>query len=469
MTSFSGIHGIWILDKNSRLPIVERIYSEESLEKSLLNTFFNAIISFDSPKLKKDRVDTIFMGTQMIVYDTTDNFVFISVVKREFDILDIKRILSHLRVTFIRKYPIRDCDWQFDGNSSDFIDFGPTVDEIIHHFGDSTIVLKIVLIGLDYAGKTTLTHAYADSGYHDYLPTKGLDILKINYKNMHIRLWDLGGQRQFRNLWPKFASEASGLIFVIDSTTDRWSETKEAFEIAKILNLPFICYANKQDLVDRAKSLEFIANRLVINQNLIIPGSALLNDGIYEVLDGLIQIIEDEESSKVIITDEQTTYENKANQIHELGLRFIQNFTLQGWESLTPILTELREIVNYDNLVLLKHEITSGNLKFITCDGGDTEYFRGVQYNDHIPSKVWDNKEPLFLEELNLEGNPLNLNGAAQFSMIIPIADEQNKWGLIFVHRTSNDGVSKRNVELISVFNQYLTTSFKINIRIQEF
>ena len=108
---------------------------------------------------------------------------------------------------------------------------------------------------------------------------------------MLLRIWDLGGQRQFRTLWQKFSVEASGIIFVLDSTSDRWAETKEAFEIAKSLNLPLAIFANKQDEVGTAREIEYIAEQIDSPSNLIIPGSALLNQGVPEILDRLIEVI----------------------------------------------------------------------------------------------------------------------------------------------------------------------------------
>ena len=139
------------------------------------------------------------------------------------------------------------------------------------------------------------------SKYDNYLPTKGLDILKIEYNKILLRIWDLGGQRQFWKLWPKFAAEASGIIFVVDSTTNRWSETKKAFEVSKQLNIPYVIFANKQDIIDGAESIEVIAERLDVPINTIVAGSALLDEGVFTVLDQLTEIMQSvdlEEESK---------------------------------------------------------------------------------------------------------------------------------------------------------------------------
>lgn len=293
MSKPSSIYGIWILDEISRITIVKRTYREGALDDQLVQTLYSTILSFSSDRLDENRGGTIMMEDRLIIYEKTKNLYFILVAKQEYDIMDAKRILSHLKVTFLRKYPIKDYSWQLDERKSHYRDFGKTVDEIVKHFGRIKVIVKIVLMGLDYAGKTTLAHAFANSKYQDYLPTKGLDIVKLEYKNMLLRIWDLGGQRQFRTLWHKFSYEASGIIFVLDSTSDRWIETKEAFETAKSLSLPFVIFANKQDDVETARDIEYIAEQLDCPSNLIVPGSALLNQGVPEIIDQLTEIIRD--------------------------------------------------------------------------------------------------------------------------------------------------------------------------------
>ncbi|MFW9906375.1 MAG: ADP-ribosylation factor-like protein [Candidatus Thorarchaeota archaeon] len=291
MSQASKIYGIWILDEISRITIVKRTYREGDLDDRLVQTLYSTILSFSNNTID-EKVGTIMMEDRLIVYEKVKNLYFIVVAEKEYENLDAKRVLSHLRVTFLRRYPIRDYNWQSDEIKSHYQDFSKTIDEIVKHFGITRQIVKIVLTGLDYAGKTTLAHSLVNSKYQNYLPTKGLDIIKLEYKNLFLRIWDLGGQRQFRTLWRKFSAEASGVIFVLDSTSDRWTETKEAFETAKSLGLPYMILANKQDEVDTAKDITYIAEQLGCPFNLIIPGSALLNQGVFELLDQLLENIQ---------------------------------------------------------------------------------------------------------------------------------------------------------------------------------
>lgn len=297
MNTLRGIYGIRILDSISGLIVFQKLYTTEESESIYPESFYSTIIFPLLNESQQDQINIINLTNRKVYIEKSENLVFIVIAKPDYESQAVKRILSHIRVTFLRKYPIRDCDWQFDGSHDYFQEFDTVVDDIIKHFGDTKVLLKIVLMGLDFAGKTTLTHAYSGSrDFKQYIPTTGLDILRIEYLNTHIRIWDLGGQTQFRTLWPKFATEASGIIFVIDSTSSRWVENKDAFEIAKLFHIPIIIFANKQDLTDRAVSLDTIAAKLGVAKTKIIKGSALLNEGVFETLNLLLQDIFEQRS-----------------------------------------------------------------------------------------------------------------------------------------------------------------------------
>lgn len=468
MAQVSGISGIWILDEISRITLVQRIYQEKVRNENLVQTLYSTILSFSYDGLEEKRGGTILMGNQRIVYEKSQNLFFVVVVEEKYNIMDAKRILSHLRVTFLRKYPIRDYSWQTDENNRHFKDFEKTIDEIVKHFGNTLVVAKIVLMGLDFAGKTTLAHSFADSKYRDYLPTKGLDILKIEYNNMLLRIWDLGGQRQFWKLWPKFAAEASGIIFVVDSTTDRWSETKEAFEVSKLLNIPYVIFANKQDVIDDAESIEVIAERLNVPINTIVAGSALLDEGVYVTLDRLIEMLQGvdlEEQSKE--KEEKTGELVNINQIHEFGLRFLQELETQGWSLSNTILFKLKRLLGYTNLLILRSDQNSGEFHIIACEGEDCNLLKDlfpVQSSQGVLHHVLSQKEPKIISEITNKSHGIfveELKKKLLSSLVFPIADTVTDWGVCLVFSNVKGYPEQKHVELLLIFAQYLAMGFK--------
>ncbi len=467
MKSSSQIYGIWILDEISRLTLVQRTYSTKGLDEQLESTLYSTILSFSYNEQEEKNGYTILMGDKRIIYEKTRNLFFIIVVREDYNIMDAKRILSHLKVTFLRKYPIREYNWQADDSSQHFKSFENTIDEIIQHFGTTLVVTKVVLMGLDYAGKTTLGHAFADSKYHDYFPTKGLDILKFEYKNNLIRIWDLGGQRQFWKLWPKFTAEASGFIFVVDSTTERWSETNEAFEVSRILNLPFVVFANKQDLVDGVKSIEFIAERLNTPLKKIIAGSALLNEGVFRALDRLIEEIQGTDLEEKKEEEKAKELEN-ITKIHEYGLHFLHDLEIQGWTGLNLILLKLRSLLGYTNMVILRSENSSADFQIIVCEGEDCELLKENNFSDRTGQGVLNHvlyqKEPLIISE-NVEDFKgiyiEELKDRLLSTVAIPIADKDNEWGICLAYSNEKGYPSQKHTELFLIFAQYLAMGFK--------
>lgn len=110
---------------------------------------------------------------------------------------------------------------------------------------------KILFLGLDNAGKTTLLFKIKDDEFKETVPTVGLNVEQISYKNMSLTLWDVGGQA--RKLWKHYYDKVDGVIMVIDSSdVDRMKIVKN--ELSKIVvepgleTVPILIFANKQDL-----------------------------------------------------------------------------------------------------------------------------------------------------------------------------------------------------------------------------
>ena len=76
------------------------------------------------------------------------------------------------------------------------------------------------------------------------------------------RLYDIGGQASFRDVWANYFPDIDGILFVIDSSaSERYGEAVK--ELRAILanpdnvDLPICILANKQDLPDAVSATEF--------------------------------------------------------------------------------------------------------------------------------------------------------------------------------------------------------------------
>ncbi|XP_043209878.1 ADP-ribosylation factor-like protein 5B isoform X2 [Amphibalanus amphitrite] len=120
---------------------------------------------------------------------------------------------------------------------------------------------KILIIGLDNAGKTTIMYQYLLGDTVHTSPTIGSNVEEIKYKNTQFVMWDLGGQESLRASWNTYYANTQFIILVVDSTDqDRLPVVKE--ELCKILahdelaKASLLVLANKQDVKSALSSAD---------------------------------------------------------------------------------------------------------------------------------------------------------------------------------------------------------------------
>eukprot|EP01103_Thecamoeba_quadrilineata_P019480 TRINITY_DN7909_c0_g1_i1.p1 TRINITY_DN7909_c0_g1~~TRINITY_DN7909_c0_g1_i1.p1 ORF type:complete len:180 (-),score=30.76 TRINITY_DN7909_c0_g1_i1:97-636(-) len=120
---------------------------------------------------------------------------------------------------------------------------------------------RIIMLGLDNAGKTTILYQLKMGEVVQTTPTIGFNVESVKRKNIEFSVWDVGGQDQIRSLWRHYFLNTKAVIFVIDSADGlRLREAKE--ELANILASPelagsiLLVLANKQDLPNALSSSE---------------------------------------------------------------------------------------------------------------------------------------------------------------------------------------------------------------------
>lgn len=156
---------------------------------------------------------------------------------------------------------------------------------------------KILLLGLDAAGKTTILYKMNLGDTVHTIPTVGFNVETIKYKNIELNCWDIGGQKKIRALWHHYYEGADAVIFCVDSNDpSRFAEVKE--ELYSLLgndrlrDAALLVYANKQDLPNAMSAAE-IVDKLELPQRLrtrkwhVQGAVAVSGDGLYEGLDWL--------------------------------------------------------------------------------------------------------------------------------------------------------------------------------------
>jgi len=113
--------------------------------------------------------------------------------------------------------------------------------------------MRILMVGLDAAGKTTILYKLKLGEIVTTIPTIGFNVETVEYKNICFTVWDVGGQDKIRPLWRHYFQNTQGLIFVVDSN-DRERITEAQEELQKMLqedelrDATLLVFANKQDL-----------------------------------------------------------------------------------------------------------------------------------------------------------------------------------------------------------------------------
>ncbi|KAJ7028336.1 ADP-ribosylation factor family-domain-containing protein [Mycena alexandri] len=156
--------------------------------------------------------------------------------------------------------------------------------------------IRILMVGLDAAGKTTILYKLKLGEVVTTIPTIGFNVETVEYKNISFTVWDVGGQGRIRLLWKHYFQNTQGIIFVVDcNDQERASEARE--ELQRMLNEDelrdalLLVFANKQDLPNAMNTAE-ITDKLGLHGLrqrawYIQAACATSGDGLYEGLEWL--------------------------------------------------------------------------------------------------------------------------------------------------------------------------------------
>uniref|UniRef100_A0A6B2LLR4 ADP-ribosylation factor n=1 Tax=Arcella intermedia TaxID=1963864 RepID=A0A6B2LLR4_9EUKA len=158
---------------------------------------------------------------------------------------------------------------------------------------------RIVMLGLDGAGKSTILYQFKLGEVVTCLPTIGFNVETICYNKFNLTVWDIGGQEKIRPLWQHYYAGSSAIIYVIDSAdTERIEESKG--ELCKLLkepelqSVPILVLANKQDLPHRltvAELTQRLSPELQTRVYLIQGTVGVSGEGLYEGLNWLTTVL----------------------------------------------------------------------------------------------------------------------------------------------------------------------------------
>uniref|UniRef100_A0A5F9DTB0 ADP ribosylation factor 4 n=1 Tax=Oryctolagus cuniculus TaxID=9986 RepID=A0A5F9DTB0_RABIT len=132
--------------------------------------------------------------------------------------------------------------------------------------------MRILMVGLDAAGKTTILYKLKLGEIVTTIPTIGFNVETVEYKNICFTVWDVGGQDKIRPLWRHY----------FQNTQLQEDEPQDAV---------LLLFANKQDLPNAMAISEMTAKlglQSLRNRTWYVQATcATQGTGLYEGLDWL--------------------------------------------------------------------------------------------------------------------------------------------------------------------------------------
>uniref|UniRef100_A0A0A0KGG8 ADP-ribosylation factor-like protein 2 n=1 Tax=Cucumis sativus TaxID=3659 RepID=A0A0A0KGG8_CUCSA len=169
--------------------------------------------------------------------------------------------------------------------------------------------MRILMVGLDNSGKTTIVLKINGEDTSVISPTLGFNIKTIIYHKYTLNIWDVGGQKTIRSCWRNYFEQRDGLVWVVDSSDlrrldDCKSELDNLLKEERLSGASLLILANKQD-IKGALSPEEIAKVLNLEAMdktrhwKIVGCSAYTGEGLLEGFDWLVQDV----ASRIYVLD----------------------------------------------------------------------------------------------------------------------------------------------------------------------
>eukprot|EP00768_Dysnectes_brevis_P006362 gnl/Dysnectes_brevis/497_a550_4029.p2 GENE.gnl/Dysnectes_brevis/497_a550_4029~~gnl/Dysnectes_brevis/497_a550_4029.p2 ORF type:complete len:192 (-),score=59.31 gnl/Dysnectes_brevis/497_a550_4029:20-595(-) len=142
---------------------------------------------------------------------------------------------------------------------------------------------KIVFLGLDNAGKSTLLAMLKFGAAAVVTPTQQPTSQELKMGSIRFHTFDLGGHEVARELWDRYYTDADAVVYLVDSSDPtRFAESRKILHSLlasqDLAKTPFLILGNKIDL-HSAVPTEQLIRELDVAQHLTGQAGGKLGEG----------------------------------------------------------------------------------------------------------------------------------------------------------------------------------------------
>ncbi|MCJ1394660.1 hypothetical protein MMC18_007540 [Xylographa bjoerkii] len=162
--------------------------------------------------------------------------------------------------------------------------------------------MRILMLGLDNAGKTTIVKRIMNEDVTTVSPTLGFIIKTIDYEGYKLNIWDVGGQKTLRSYWRNYFEKTDALIWVVDAT-DRIRINDCKIELSgllleeRLMGASLLVFSNKTDVEDCMTDQEvregLQLDSIKTHRWTIVQCSAITGKSLHEGLQWVVQDAKD--------------------------------------------------------------------------------------------------------------------------------------------------------------------------------
>lgn len=159
--------------------------------------------------------------------------------------------------------------------------------------------IRVLVLGLDNSGKTSIIRRWQQRDWKSISPTMGFEINTIQVDGYTLNIWDIGGQTSLRTFWGNYFDKTNVVVWVVDSMSmeriqESYQELRDkVIQQDRLVGVDLVILINKIDLLQLDKveqtkrqivSLLKLESQLPAEKWTVQAVSAATGENIYDAL-----------------------------------------------------------------------------------------------------------------------------------------------------------------------------------------